>query len=382
MKKVQLLSSFALFGATLASCSSNAGLSRVTYEKEADKCVTIAPMIEAFGEKQIEEVEVPDEGKQYFYKLFGNGSSTTNVNLKITGGIKIHTEALNINVPNADFSISDKITVDWNKDEEYIKISDSQTCAYIKPEGTGKSKRYLKYVNSPILGKIKYAIDDGYVKAMNEARQKIYYGASFENLVMYEVAYSNCFMRKIYKSPLNSGRFRPDPIGISFDLSGFESDINFITPGLWFSDEENAKAIDEFTHAALSRRYTYKEDQSAVSFNLKFDKFDMKELEDLVKPESNEEILVPVIESSGTLNADYFVAFENNFIRQHEFIFDIKDGNVSYSMVPEQSEENAAVTPFDLSNINANGKISHNVVKDGCKIDSSFNPEEYFPIYW
>ncbi|MCQ2794734.1 MAG: hypothetical protein MJ214_00795 [Bacilli bacterium] len=378
MEKVKLLSTFALFGATLASCSSNAGLSRVTYEKETDKCVTIAPMIKAFGEKQIKTIQVEDED-QYFYDLFGNGSSTTNVNLKITGGIKIHTRDLNINVPNADFSISDKITVEWNKDEDYIKIADSQTCAYIKSEGKGESKRYFKYINSPILGKIKYAIDD-YVKALNEAQSEIYYGASFENLVMYEVAYSNCFMRKIYRSPLNSGRFRPDLIGISFDLSGFD-DINFITPGLWFSDEENAKAIDEFTHAALSRRYTYKEDQSAVSFNLKFDKFDMKELEDLIEIESNEGN-VPVIESSGTLNADYFVSFENNFIRQHEFIFDIKDGNVSYSMVLEQPEENAAVTPFDLSNINANGKISHNVVKDGCKIDSSFNPEEYFPIYW
>ena len=82
--KIKVASVFALFSATLASCSgAHQELRRVSYEKEVEKCAELVPIITTFGEKQRVKVEGATEDELYSFSLFAKGTVTTGIDLNI-----------------------------------------------------------------------------------------------------------------------------------------------------------------------------------------------------------------------------------------------------------------------------------------------------------
>ncbi|MCQ2794737.1 MAG: hypothetical protein MJ214_00810 [Bacilli bacterium] len=386
-KNIKLISTLAFFSLALVSCNSNGGrLSRVSYEKSVGKCAEIAPTIKAFKDKQLDivESELEETCPQGYFKLFSSGTVKTNINFKVTGGFEFASGgSRSIDIPDINFDLSDTITISWNEDEDYIKISDNVSHAYIKSEGTGEDKKYFKYFESPILGKVKICLnptheEEPYLLSMNEDGDVIELGLSFKNLVMMEVAYNNgYFAEKLYGND-NSGRAVIDTgfDGIGLDLSGFLED-NFLSPGNILENSNVITTIDGITEPSFEHNYSQKTDGSAAALNLKFNQYDASKLKELI-PEGTDTTL----EGFGTITADYFVAFENDFIRQHEIILNTKDLNlflVTYSHESELANKTVVDDVITVRNLNANIQVSQDVIKGQCSVDN-FDPAEYLPL--
>lgn len=411
--------------ATLASCGGKAQvksikLNRTTYSNEINKLADALSVIELAGVNQAEyNLAISDSNRSYIksidhYNLFEKGTVTSNLGFNLSGSVKVYAEDINpIELDGVGIGALDSYTTSWNLKEGYVKFSGSKDGAsYVIKENDD----YWRYIDYPIDGK-KYKVNiTDYIDT--------YFNGRLENFIMVESAANSGIFFEYKKQNIPF-------FGAGLDMSGFgvgakfetqetpevKNDdspityVNVLAPGDILAFDLSgilggkfqgtvATAIDvvvtlldyvvdvlKLDGLSVTHNYTKNDYNSACSLELGLG-LDLSYIEDIVNtikpflpwiipdgsdfnPDFDFDLAV-----NGNVGLDYFLSFENNFVRQQEIALEAKDLNLMLNTYE-------GYVPFMYQNMMVDIKdadfeiiMNENVEKDKCEMDT-FNKDEY-----
>ncbi|MCQ2795124.1 MAG: hypothetical protein MJ214_02795 [Bacilli bacterium] len=350
MKNIKLIAPLALVAcATLASCGGSTNpftpLKRLDYKE-----VSATELTEVLHRHiRPSQVTVDAEGRIFHTKPSEKGTITFNYGVAATGKFKLFAPSI---VPTIDLTglkggLADTITFSWEKDK--IKISDSRSTSYVMKT----SDHYIKYYD--VDGK-KYCVNIDpliYGEDTSEKNETTIINY-FDNYLMVEAARNlGVYIPRVteIKDDDTGEHIAWNYMleGAGFDLTGFGNYLtwdynenprigepglrlytleNVIAPGQYLSTGKIARLLPIIK--AISGGY-YKfgsNDEKSASINLGIKNFDLSILPGIIESLVGSRYSAD-IDASGTLSADYFVAYANNFIKQQEIIINANAAKLS-----------------------------------------------------